>query len=98
MNRHKTFQHLESLLLCFTLSFYMCFMPVMCALCLQYVKSNKEADNNWFRLESNKEGTVCVCVCVCRSVCGYLWQSAIHTYIHSFLELVANCWVVRQFM
>lgn len=24
---------------------------------LQYVKNNKEADNDWFRLESNKEGT-----------------------------------------
>ena len=46
-------------------------MPVMCALCLQYVKSNKEADNDWFRLESNKEGTKCVCVCLsaCVSVC-----------------------------
>ena len=24
---------------------------------LQYVKNNKEADNDWFRLESNPEGT-----------------------------------------
>lgn len=24
---------------------------------IQYVKNNKEADNDWFRLESNKEGT-----------------------------------------
>lgn len=24
---------------------------------LQYVKNNKEADNDWFRLQSNKEGT-----------------------------------------
>ncbi len=24
---------------------------------VQYVKNNKEADNDWFRLESNKEGT-----------------------------------------
>lgn len=24
---------------------------------LQYVQNNKEADNDWFRLESNKEGT-----------------------------------------
>ena len=49
----------------------MCFMPIMCALCLQYVKTNKEADNDWFRLESNKEGTKCVCVCLsaCVSVC-----------------------------
>ena len=23
----------------------------------QYVKNNKESDNDWFRLESNKEGT-----------------------------------------
>lgn len=23
----------------------------------QYVQNNKEADNDWFRLESNKEGT-----------------------------------------
>ena len=44
-------------------------MPIMCALCLQYVKSNKEADNDWFRLGSNKEGTKCVCVCVCVCVC-----------------------------
>jgi ufm1-conjugating enzyme 1 len=25
----------------------------------QYVKTNKEQDNDWFRLESNKEGTKC---------------------------------------
>lgn len=25
--------------------------------CFQYVQNNKEADNDWFRLESNKEGT-----------------------------------------
>lgn len=24
---------------------------------LQYVQNNKDADNDWFRLESNKEGT-----------------------------------------
>lgn len=24
---------------------------------LQYVENNKAADNDWFRLESNKEGT-----------------------------------------
>lgn len=24
------------------------------------MKTNKEADNDWFRLESNKEGTKCV--------------------------------------
>ncbi|XP_024868657.1 ubiquitin-fold modifier-conjugating enzyme 1-like [Temnothorax curvispinosus] len=24
---------------------------------IKYVKNNKEADNDWFRLESNKEGT-----------------------------------------
>ncbi|XP_070201484.1 ubiquitin-fold modifier-conjugating enzyme 1-like [Littorina saxatilis] len=24
---------------------------------IQYVKNNKDADNDWFRLESNKEGT-----------------------------------------
>ena len=35
-------------------------MPMLCTLCLQYVKTNKEADNDWFRLESNKEGTKCV--------------------------------------
>ena len=58
-------KHLGSLLLRFTLSFYICFLPIMCALCLQYVKSNKEADNDWFRLESNKEGTKCVCLSVC---------------------------------
>lgn len=48
-------------------------MPMLCTLCLQYVKTNKEADNDWFRLESNKEGTKCVgggggvrvCGCVC---------------------------------
>ena len=27
------------------------------SLLLQYVSNNKEADNDWFRLESNKEGT-----------------------------------------
>ncbi|XP_039102382.1 ubiquitin-fold modifier-conjugating enzyme 1 isoform X1 [Hyaena hyaena] len=26
-------------------------------LCFQYVENNKNADNDWFRLESNKEGT-----------------------------------------
>ena len=26
-------------------------------LSFQYVQNNKEADNDWFRLESNKEGT-----------------------------------------
>ena len=62
-------KHLGSLLLRFTLSFYICFLPIMCALCLQYVKSNKEADNDWFRLESNKEGTKCVYLPVCLSVC-----------------------------
>lgn len=25
--------------------------------CLQYVQSNKASDSDWFRLESNKEGT-----------------------------------------
>ena len=35
-------------------------MPMLCTLRLQYVKTNKEADNDWFRLESNKEGTKCV--------------------------------------
>lgn len=29
----------------------------MLCLSLQYVQNNKEADNDWFRLESNKEGT-----------------------------------------
>lgn len=38
---------------------------------LQYVKNNKEADNDWFRLESNKEGTRWF---------GKCW------YIHNFLK------------
>lgn len=25
--------------------------------CFQYVQNNKAADNDWFRLESNKDGT-----------------------------------------
>mgnify|MGYP000140301654 FL=1 len=29
----------------------------MYVLYFQYVQNNKEADNDWFRLESNKEGT-----------------------------------------
>ena len=39
------------------------------------MKSNKEAGNDWFRLESNKEGTKCgwvglsACQSVCLSVC-----------------------------
>lgn len=29
----------------------------MCSFVFQYVQNNKAADNDWFRLESNKEGT-----------------------------------------
>ena len=31
--------------------------PFFCNSILQYVQANKEQDNDWFRLESNKEGT-----------------------------------------
>ena len=40
-------------------------------LIFQYVKNNKESDNDWFRLESNKEGTKWF---------GKCW------YIHNFLK------------
>ena len=30
---------------------------ITCISIIQYVSNNKEADNDWFRLESNKEGT-----------------------------------------
>ena len=71
----------------------------MCALCLQYVKSNKEADNDWFRLESNKEGTKCVSVClsvclsaclsVCLSVCLFVGPCS---FVVTIEMLVSDSW------
>ena len=65
----------------------MCFIPIMCSLCLQYVKSNKEADNNWFRLESNKEGTKCVCVCLSVSL-----SVSPCSFVIAVEMLVSDCW------
>lgn len=31
--------------------------PIVFNIIFQYVQNNKAADNDWFRLESNKEGT-----------------------------------------
>lgn len=38
--------------------------PVLCLshLRLQYLQMNKQADNDWFKISSNKEGTQCVIV------------------------------------
>lgn len=36
---------------------YLAIILINFYLFFQYVKNNKESDNDWFRLESNKEGT-----------------------------------------
>ena len=35
----------------------LCFHCHVLLLGFQYVRSNKQSDNDWFRLESNKDGT-----------------------------------------